>query len=163
MKPVNIKSRILERIILSVTIIILLVVVGMELASQQVPPQSPVHPTNQPQSTQVSDIPILTWHRDGGIAGFCDEVTVYASGKAHIISCKLSNPTDVMLSPDQLSQLIDWKTSLKGFTYSHKDDAVADAMSVNLVFAGTGSKEGTDVEFQEISSFVSSIAIQAGH
>jgi len=159
----NIKSWILERIILAAIIIVLIVLFGVELTSQPTLLQSSVPPSGQPQSTPVSDTPVITWQRDGGIAGFCDKVTIYTSGKAHVVSCKSSNTADILLSSDQLRLLNDWKTSLKGFTYSHKDDSVADAMSISLVFAGTGLNEGTDGDFQAISSFVSSVAIQSGH
>ena len=30
----------------------------------------------------------MTWKREGGIAGFCDSMTVYLSGEVHANSCK---------------------------------------------------------------------------
>jgi hypothetical protein len=133
-------------------------------ASQSLPtPATVPTSTSYPISTPISDYPIITWNREGGIAGFCDEVVIFASGKAHISSCKLNNSTDLTLSASQISQIINWKSNLKKFVYDHKDDAVADAMSISLVFAGAGQNDATDNDKQAILSLVSEIALQANH
>src|SRR5690349_8826421 len=34
-----------------------------------------------------ADTAVLTWHREGGIAGFCDDLTVYADGSFTVANC----------------------------------------------------------------------------
>jgi hypothetical protein len=120
-------------------------------------------PAIPPVSTPPSDSPVVKWHRDGGIAGFCDVVSIYSNGNAQVSSCKTKNPAEVVLTSAQLGQLKNWLANLKDFSIQQKDDAVADAMTVNLVFSGSGSSEATDYDRQSILSFVSEIALQANH
>ena len=52
----------------------------------------------------------LAWHREGGIAGFCDDLLVYAYGRVQATNCK-SSPADartLQLDAAQLEQLFTW-------------------------------------------------------
>lgn len=93
------------------------------------------------------------WHREGGIAGFCDDMGVYLSGWAQPSSCKGSNPASkpaFRLNAGQLAQLYAWVDQYQNFEYDMKDPAnVSDAMSTRLTFAGGGTqKASADVQAQ---------------
>ena len=94
----------------------------------------------------------ITWRREGGIAGFCDVVEVLA-GTATISSCASEPPailSEVTLSADQSQQVLTWLEELKTFDHEQADDAVADAMTVTIVFNGEGDNEPTDEDLAAI-------------
>ncbi len=102
----------------------------------------------------------FTYHREGGIAGFCDDVTVYASGKVIATSCKSSKTTVVSLTAAQRAEVNQWLKSLKGINYDHTDPATADAMTIKMNFFGEGPTQPTDADIQAMLAFLSKIAVQ---
>ncbi len=108
----------------------------------------------------VITVPVITYHREGGIAGFCDDVFIYAGGKAKISSCKSSVSTEVILNETQMASLTQWLDKFEGIDYQYKDPAVADTMSVSLKLIGNGQNPASDADIQAILSFMSQIALQ---
>lgn len=87
----------------------------------------------------------LTWSRDGGIAGFCDRLTVFRSGEVYGGSCK-SQPGGTMgalatlLTPEELDQFKAWIAEYGTVTLDASDPkGVADGMTVLLNLYGSGS------------------------
>lgn len=108
--------------------------------------------------------PVLTWHREGGIAGFCDDVNIYADGRVTLYSCRGNPPVEVaqtQLTADQAATLNDWLTRLAPFKFEQSDPAQADAMTVRVNFAGQGGAEATDAEQQALLTFVQELVAQA--
>jgi hypothetical protein len=98
----------------------------------------------------------LAWHREGGIAGFCDDLTVYVTGDVYAAPCNSGQPGEIgrsRLTAAQLAQVYAWIDSFKAFELNKKDPATADAMTVRLVFSGVGAKEATDADKQAIANF----------
>ncbi|CUS05772.1 exported protein of unknown function [Candidatus Promineifilum breve] len=88
----------------------------------------------------------FVYRREGGIAGFCDVVTVLA-GTATIGSCATEPPSilgEVTLTADQSQQVLTWLEELRTFEHENADAATADAMSISIVFNGEGDNEPTD-------------------
>lgn len=108
----------------------------------------------------VITLPVITYHREGGIAGFCDDVFIYANGKAKISSCKSSLSTEVILNETQLASLTQWLDKFEEFDYQHKDPAVADAMSVSLKLIGNGQNPASDADIQSILALMSQLVLQ---
>lgn len=103
---------------------------------------------------------ILVWHREGGFAGYCDDLTVYANGAVSASSCKGDRAAGlgtVQMTTAQLEQLTRWAKDLKSFAISHTDKAKADAMTVRLTFTGAGTVEAGDVEKQAIQEFAAGL------
>ena len=102
--------------------------------------------TNE-DGTQVRPATVLMrWKREGGIAGFCDFLTVFLSGEVHRSSCKsdeyveerLSN----VLSEAEISTLNEWVQEYGTVTIDASDPkGVSDRMIVTLEFVGLGSQE----------------------
>ncbi len=111
-------------------------------------------------SINQGSLPVIVYHREGGIAGFCDDVAIFASGSAKITSCKFNQEKDIALSASQMSTINQWLKSFKGFNYAHTDPATADAMTVTLKFNGKGQVQATDAEIQGMLSFLSQLAVQ---
>lgn len=102
----------------------------------------------------------MTWRREGGIAGFCDELAVYRSGQAPAVSCRTSPASDVgarWLSSPQLGQLFGWFDGLASFQFAQKDPATADAMSVDLSFNGAGQATALAAEQQAMLDYAGNL------
>lgn len=94
------------------------------------------------------------YRREGGIAGFCDVVTILA-GTATVASCATEPPEiigEVTLTNDQSQTVNHWLEDLASFEYEQKDDAVADAMTILLTFEGQGPNEATADEMAEMEA-----------
>lgn len=107
----------------------------------------------------------LSWHREGGIAGFCDDVAIYLSGEVVGSSCKGQQAKDLgraRLSDAQLIQLYAWVDGLKSFDYEQKDPAAADAMSQRLTFAGNGAQEASADDKAGMLTFASQVYASLG-
>ncbi len=107
----------------------------------------------------------FAWHREGGIAGFCDDLSVYVTGHVFASSCKGDSQTDLgraRLTAEQLKQLFAWVDGLKGFEFEQTDPATADALTIRVVFSGTGSAEATDADRQAIQDFAAELFAELG-
>ena len=95
----------------------------------------------------------LTWKREGGIAGFCDSLTVFLSGEVYGNQCK-SQPNGTMgtfanlLSAAEVNRFNVWINDYGSVTLDTSDPkGVADGMSNVVVLFGLGNgKPGKPVE-----------------
>jgi len=101
------------------------------------------------QGQQQSEI-VLTWRRDGGIAGLCDQMQVSASGDVQIQSCRPKAEKAGKLSSDDLARLNGWRKSLGSVVIEFKDGGLIDAMTSKVTLKGTGSGQPADAQRQEI-------------
>jgi hypothetical protein len=94
---------------------------------------------------------VLSWNRDGGFAGLCDELKVTASGEATASSCRNTGAAKIRrLSNDDLSRLRTWRESYGAVAISSSDRAVADGIALKLTLAGTGRAQPSDAQRQEL-------------
>jgi hypothetical protein len=102
--------------------------------------------TNE-DGTQVRPASIvMKWKREGGIAGFCDFLTVYLSGEVHRGSCKSDEYAEErlrdILSEAEIAKLDEWVQEYGTISIDASDPkGVADRMVVTLEFTGLGSQE----------------------
>jgi len=112
------------------------------------------------KTTPMYDRVVLSWSRNGGIAGFCDEIKIHASGLVVVTSCK-SALRSFQLTPEQKSLLIGWLAKFAPLDYSYSDpNAVADGMSTALNLAGTGDAKPNEEELNLLLQFASEISLQ---
>lgn len=100
----------------------------------------------------------FAWHREGGIAGFCDDLTVYVTGIAYASSCVGEEPStlgQVRLDAEQLAQIYEWVDTLAPFEVEQTDPATADAMTIRMVFSGAGEQSATEEQMAAIQEFAS--------
>ena len=115
--------------------------------------------TNE-DGTQIRPATVaMTWKREGGIAGFCDSMTVYLSGEVHASSCKGGQYVEErlidVLSEDEMAKFDEWLSKYGNVNIDASDPkGVADRMVVTLTFMGTGSQQTlTESTEQELLSF----------
>jgi hypothetical protein len=106
----------------------------------------------------------LIWHREGGIAGFCDDVTVFANGTFTVQNCKSNSAVrNEQLNADQMTQLSAWVKTFESFTDG--DDkttpAYPDQMFLKIVFKGGGSTKASPEQITAISNFASELAAKS--
>lgn len=102
----------------------------------------------------------FAWHREGGIAGFCDDLTVYVTGEAWATSCRGAQPQDLAhfrLDATQLETLYQWVDTFQSFELEQSDGAVADGMTVTLIFAGAGAEVADEAKQALIVDFAQSL------
>jgi hypothetical protein len=102
----------------------------------------------------------FAWHREGGIAGFCDDLTAYVSGELYAASCKDETPQNLgqrRLEPAELRQIYSWIDTFQPFEIDQTDPAQADAMTVRLVFSGAGDTPATEADKQAILDFAATL------
>ncbi len=102
----------------------------------------------------------LAWRREGGIAGFCDEIALFVTGQAFASSCKSDPPQEVgrgRLTEAQLEQVYAWIDALRAYSIDQTDPATADALTIRLVFSGAGTREATETEKQAIQEFAAQV------
>jgi hypothetical protein len=104
--------------------------------------------------------PALAWRREGGIAGFCDDLEVYSTGSVFASSCKGGQAQETdrsRLDAGQLERLYGWIDSLRPFEIEQTDPATADAMTIRLVFSGMGENEAGEAEKAAILDFAAGL------
>lgn len=105
----------------------------------------------------------FAWHREGGIAGFCDVLTVYVTGQVYAGTCRGSEPQTLataFLSPEQMTQVYAWVDGLQNFEVDTTDAAAADAMTVRMVFSGAGEQAASEADQQAILDFAAQLYAQ---
>lgn len=101
----------------------------------------------------------LTWHREGGIAGFCDNLMISLSGEAFASGCEsnVSGEPGAALSEAERAQLDKWLAAFGVVNVTVKDDAVADAMTVTLTLNGFGTGRPTEADKQAMIEFAQAV------
>jgi hypothetical protein len=101
----------------------------------------------------------LVWKREGGIAGFCDTLTVFRSGEVYTNNCnsqtegRMSTFADLLTSRER-QQFSDWLTEFGEMQLDASDpEGVADRMVVMVEFLGTGSQSLPESEQQVLLNF----------
>jgi hypothetical protein len=105
----------------------------------------------------------FAWHREGGIAGFCDDLTVYVTGQVYASSCAGTQPqtlADTYLTTDELTQLYEWVDTLQNFEFEQTDPATADAMTIRMVFSGAGGQQPSDQQQHAILDFAQQLYVE---
>ena len=102
----------------------------------------------------------LVWKREGGIAGFCDALTVFRSGEVFTSNCKFQQAEGVMgslaelLTAKERQEFGQWLSELGETDLDASDPkGVADGMTLTLAWFGMGSAEPSESEQQELFNF----------
>jgi hypothetical protein len=98
-----------------------------------------------------SDEPVLSWNMSGGIAAFCDELSVWPDGKIRRGTCKFGGRDNSgKLGREDAARLDGWMKKFGRITISSNDPAVNDGLSVTLKLRGSGSERPSEPEKQRI-------------
>jgi len=119
--------------------------------------------TNQDGTHIQPATTLMTWKREGGIAGFCDFMTVYLSGEIHGSSCNQGQSVEGrmvdVLSKEEITQLEKWITDYGNLNIDASDPkGVSDRMVVTMTFTGIGNRETVSVpDKQKLLEFARSL------
>jgi len=92
----------------------------------------------------------LTWKREGGIAGFCDNMTVFLSGEVYGTSCKgqpdgKMKTFSTLLTVQELDQFNTWMGEIGQAELDASDpEGVSDRMVTTLTIFGLGKGEPSE-------------------
>ncbi len=104
---------------------------------------------------------VFSWSRDGGIAGFCDELKISATGGITASSCRSPGSTSTgTLAPADLARLNRWRAAFGSVSFDSKDSPAADAMTLKFSLQGTGGGKPTDAERREMLDWAQSVYSQ---
>jgi hypothetical protein len=123
--------------------------VTLDVAGKQVE-----YRTNQDGSVILPATTALTWNRVGGVAGFCDNLTIYLSGEVRATNCNTSDVVEKRLSelatPEQIAMMNDLIATYGLVDIDASDpQGVADAMTVKLQLLGQGTQQLTSPQVQQ--------------
>ena len=102
------------------------------------------------------------WHREGGIAGFCDDLRIYRSGLAVGFNCKggsQKSAGSAWLNDTQLTLLFGWLDQLRTSDFKSSDPAKADGMSISGLLSGSGSRAPSETERLALLNFGSQVLV----
>jgi hypothetical protein len=115
--------------------------------------------TNADGSAVVLAAPSLTWHREGGIAGFCDDLLVTSAGAAQAGSCGTGqNYPEGQLTEAEAAQLNDWGRQFGAVVVEQSDAPLAaDGMTVILTMTGTGTAQPSEADQQAMIAWAQAV------
>lgn len=93
---------------------------------------------------------VLSWKRDGGFAGFCDELKITASGDVTASTCRTPGVKARTLPTNELTRLNEWRRAFGPVSITSRDDAPADAMTLTLTLSGTGDGQPSEAQRLEL-------------
>jgi hypothetical protein len=119
--------------------------------------------TNQDATVIRPATVALTWSRSGGIAGFCDSLTIFLSGEVQSTSCKsgdvVENRLTDILSREEITTLNEWISKYGVVSIDASDPkGVADAMTVKLQLNGNGTQQMTAQAQKILLQFVQDLS-----
>lgn len=118
--------------------------------------------TNQDGSASVVVETTLTWERQGGIAGFCDSLTITRSGELNTASCRSDGQVQARLLDDLLTRTeaqlwADWLARFGPVVIVREDPASADQMRLALAFTGRGVDQPDEAAQQAMLDLAQSL------
>ena len=116
--------------------------------------------TNQDGSQIVSATLGFSWHREGGVAGFNDDLQIYLPAGV-FTSNKAGEAQEADLlqaaSETDFQQLQDWLGRFGDVSITVKDPASADAMTQTLTLHGFGTAQPTEAEQQAMLAWAQNL------
>lgn len=102
----------------------------------------------------------IRWTREGGIAGFCDDLAIYRDGTVKVASCK-SAVVQITLGDRDLDKIYGWLDGWAKFEAEQKDQAAADSMTERWIFNGVGTQTASTANQQQVLDFLRNLAAEA--
>lgn len=125
------------------------------------------HTSEDGDRIQPADLALI-WKREGGIAGFCDRLTVFHSGEVYASQCKAQSEGRMgtlasLLSSREQAQFSDWISEFGEASLESSDPkGVSDRMVVTLSLFGTGSEQPAKPEQQALFQFAQNLYQKLG-
>jgi hypothetical protein len=95
--------------------------------------------------------PVLFWTMSGGIAGFCEELSVWPDGKVQASTCKFGGRNKAgKLSKEGAERLRRWIDSFGAISIGGRDPGVTDSLALTLKLRGRGKARPSESEKQQM-------------
>jgi hypothetical protein len=105
--------------------------------------------------------PGLTFSLEGGIVGFCDELTVTSTGEYTLRTCKQNEAISGSLVQADLDSLKAWLPNLASFTYNFEDNpGQVDSLKSTLIFNGQGTEPADENQERVIWDWANSLLVR---
>lgn len=112
------------------------------------------HPTSDPSAI------LLSFERNGGIAGFQDRLVVHADGE-YQLTHRVQTEHSGALSAERRVQLQTWQVRFSAFTLTLEDNPGGpDNMTRKLVWSGTGTTKSSEAEQRQIFDWASELLVK---
>jgi hypothetical protein len=109
--------------------------------------------------SNTANNPVITLHRAGGLAGFCDDINIFSDGFMTVSSCKGGHAMNLgkfRLTSAQLEQLFLWLDSFKSAEIN-QNNINPDALNIHLIFSGQGSQTPTSADLQALQDYAADV------
>jgi hypothetical protein len=126
---------------------------------------SPTQPAETPTATlpavpTIDTTAVVAFKIDGGIVGFCDELTIDAQGDYVLTTCD-QGETNGSLSQTERLTLKSWYENLTGFDlFTDEGKSGADNLTTTLTFTGRGQTEADDAQKQMVFDWINGLILQ---
>lgn len=95
---------------------------------------------------------VISWEREGGIMGFCDEVLIYDDGTTVVSTCRLSD-VQVRLTNEEAETVVAWQRAYRSAEASEGDLDLPDGMRETLQFYGQGDAVPSEAQLLVMEQF----------
>lgn len=113
-----------------------------------------VYHTDEAGNAIVEAVALFKWERQGGIAGFCDSLTVNTNGEVRYGQCGQPEK-QAELTEAELAQLKAWGDKVTGTVIDRSDpEGVSDRMTVTVLISGFGDQSPSEDERQAIVNWI---------
>lgn len=104
----------------------------------------------------------LSWTRQGGFAGFCDELEIYLPNHANAASCNpqgYSNSADLpdLISSGEMDQFNQWLDAFGTVSLTQSDPAVTDVMTQTILLQGFGQGQPDSAQRQAMFNWAQTV------
>lgn len=123
---------------------------------------APANPAPQAAASAGPVVPVLNFKVSGGIAGFCDDLTLDSAGN-YVLRRACAQPAEITgtLIPPDFEALNTWAKSAASFQYKSEDNPGGpDNMAVELVFTGQGAAQPDEAQQQAILDWTNSLLVR---
>lgn len=103
---------------------------------------------------------VFAWRREGGLAGVCDDITVYLSGIATASSCQGDQPQflgQTWLTANQMRTIYTWVDAYQDYDFTTGDPNVADGLTTRMIFTGSGLGQMNEFEQTRLTTLAEEI------
>jgi hypothetical protein len=142
----------MERLLLSLSLVALAAACGFAPA----PNASTSFPPPPAAGASPAGAVRLTWHREGGLAGFCDVLTATTAGEAQAGACN-AEPVTAPLTAEERLQLQQWAVSYGAVVIVIGDAGAADSLFTTLEMNGLGAGQPTEAEQQAMLDWAQAV------
>ncbi|MHB0858591.1 MAG: PA14 domain-containing protein [Anaerolineae bacterium] len=150
----------------TVAVVLGLVFAGLQGAGRTPSPSSPtatlVLPTGTATSGSEQPTPTalpypLSWQREGGVAGFCDQLVIDELEQVRFARCNAATRTG-SLTADERTAYSGFRALFQSFALDAEDNAGgADSLRLKLSMVGQGDRQPTAIEQAEILRWVEAL------